>query len=39
MSERLLAKLRYANTAPSDEQVLKIKAMLQKKFEGQDIEL
>ncbi len=39
MSERLLAKLRYANTAPSDEQVLKIKAMLQNKFEGQDIEL
>ncbi|SCY71153.1 F0F1 ATP synthase subunit alpha [Butyrivibrio sp. INlla14] len=39
MSERLLAKLRYANTAPSDEQVLKIKAMLQKKFEGQDIEI
>ncbi len=39
MSERLLAKLRYANTAPSDEQVLKIKTMLQKRFEGQDIEL
>ncbi|WP_242829060.1 F0F1 ATP synthase subunit alpha [Butyrivibrio sp. XBB1001] len=39
MSERLLAKLRYASTAPSDEQVSKIKAMLQKKFEGKEIEL
>ena len=39
MSEKITAKLRYANTAPSDEQISKIKAMLCNKFDVSDIEL
>ncbi len=39
MSEKLLAKLRYASTSPTSEQVNGIKAMLCKKFNVDDIEL
>ncbi|MBE5841765.1 MAG: F0F1 ATP synthase subunit alpha [Butyrivibrio sp.] len=39
MSESLRAKLRYASTAPSSEQIDKIKAVLQKKFNTDDIEI
>jgi F-type H+-transporting ATPase subunit alpha len=39
MGEKLLAKLRYASTAPTTEQIDGIKAMLRKKFDGEDIEL
>ncbi len=39
MSEKLRAKLRYASTAPSPEQIEKIKALLCKKFNTADIEL
>ena len=38
MSEKLRAKLRYASTAPSPEQIEKIKALLCKKFGTADIE-
>ena len=39
MSESLKAKLRYANTAPSSEQIEKIKKVLEKKFENADIDI
>ena len=39
MSETLKAKLRYASTAPSSEQIEKIKKILEKKFESADIEI
>ncbi len=39
MSEKVIAKLRYANTAPTKEQITKIKSMLCKKFDVLDIEL
>ena len=39
MSESLKAKLRYASTAPSNEQIEKIKAVLKKKFNTDDIEI
>ena len=38
MSEKLKAKLRYASTAPSGEQIEKIKALLSQKFKDNDIE-
>ena len=38
MSEKMKAKLRYANTAPSSEQISKIKGVLQRKFPGKEIE-
>ncbi|WP_242840761.1 F0F1 ATP synthase subunit alpha [Butyrivibrio proteoclasticus] len=39
MSERLKAVLRYAGTAPSDDQLSKIKALLYKKFDTEDIDV
>ncbi len=39
MSDMLKATLRYASTAPSKEQIDKIRALLKDKFAGQDIEV
>ncbi|MBQ3794996.1 MAG: F0F1 ATP synthase subunit alpha [Butyrivibrio sp.] len=39
MSEKLKAILRYANTAPSPEQICKIKTVLSNKFDTTEIEL
>ncbi len=39
MSDNLRARLRYANTAPSQEQIEKIKVLLSKKFNEENIEI